>query len=186
MKRIKIFLILIGLLYAITAFTTLLKASPGANRGGTMEWEDPPIRYKWVNGKNVLRRGPNYKVHRRAYDQDVKVWSDATTNAVQEKLGHTVHARTGVYSTRSPFLKGKYTVNAWLYHDWVHPDNTWDGETGQWTVYLNEYAETSDSDWFDLYSPRLTIEKCLADGYATAKDIRFRSAKWRTNVYIPW
>ncbi len=166
------------LLCVVATFTLQLKASPGVNRGGVIEWEDPH--------ENRRGRDPNYTVHRRAYDNDDKVWSDASTDASQSILGHSVHASVNVYSRRSGFLKGSYTVSATLNQDWVEPDNKWDGESGQWFVYLSKHASTSDIDWFDSYVPRDTIEYCLADGCAKAKDVRTRSVRWRTSVYIPW
>ena len=97
MKRITIFLTFLLILCSIVAYTSLLNASPQANRGGTNEWEDP----------HEDRRGdsPNYTVHRSAYDSDDKVWSDAQTIASQTTLAHSVGASVSVYSVRSSFLK---------------------------------------------------------------------------------
>lgn len=179
MKRITIFLTLMLILCSIVAFTQLLKASPSGNDLGTAEWEDPP--------EHLRGDSPNYTVYRNAGDNDVKVWSYADTSASQAVLGHSVSASVSANSVRSGFLHGKYTVNTTLYQDWVDSDNTWDGGSGQWFTYLQQgYASTSDMDWFDSYVPRETIQKCFADGYATAKDVRHRSANWKTFSYIPW
>lgn len=181
MKKASTFLI-IG---TILALCSVLIASPGTNRGGTFETENPPEN----------RRGNSlyYSITRTAYDpkyyaNDGKVWSDATTVAEQLPFGfgHYVSAHTKVESERSIFLKGKYTVSATLNQDWVDPDNQWDGGSDEWNEYLYKVAFTYDTDFSDYYVPKETIEYCLADGYANAKNVRNRSESWQTSVYIPW
>lgn len=182
MKKASTFLI-IGM---ILALCSVLIASPGTNRGGTFETEDPPEN----------RRGNSryYSITRTAYDpeeyanDDSKVWSDATTVAEQLPfgLGHFVSASTYVYSENSIFLKGRYIVSATLNQDWVHPDNRWDGGADEWRKYLYMDASTHDTDFGDYYVPKETIEYCLADGYANAKNVRDSSESWQTSVYIPW
>lgn len=162
----------------IVTLSSLLIASPATNRGGTFETEDPPEDRRGDN--------PNYRITRNAYDSDDKVWSDATTTADQSPFGHSVSTGTNVYSANSIFLKGTYTVSATLNQDWVHPDRQWDGRSGEWNRILNRSAYTGDHDWAANYVPRDTIEYCLADGNASARDIRNSSKRWRTSVYIPW
>ncbi|MCE2400180.1 hypothetical protein J4G08_04750 [Candidatus Poribacteria bacterium] len=171
MKHVAIFLTLMLILCTIATFTSLLKASPGTNRGGTEEVVDPPPIPASVT--------------RTAYDGDVEVWSSAGTKAWQG-IGHQVKASTRVRAMTSQFLKGTYTVSATLNHDWVIEMNKWDGRSGEWRRYLNKGAYTSDMDWFNMYDTTDTIEYCLADGYATARDVRESSKRWSTSVYIPW
>ena len=164
----------------IVILSSLLIASPSTNRSDTSEIEDPPEDRRGNN--------PNYSITRNALDKidDSKVWSDATTTAAQSPFGHSVSTETNVESVISIYLRGRYTVSATLNHDWVHPDRQWDGSSGQWTRYLYKYAYRGDHDGENPHVPRDTIEYCLADGNASAKDVRTRSVRWSTSVYIPW
>ncbi len=181
MKKAFTFLI-IGMMIALCS---VLIASPGTNRGGTSEIEDPTANN---------RTEPYYSIERTAYDPKYyetsgsKVWSDATTFAQQIPFGfgHYVSARARVYSKKSIYLYGNFIVSATLNHDWVHPDNQNDGEADEWHEYLHRVAFTNDQDYGDYYDQKDTIEYCLADGYAKAKNARDRSESWTTSVYIPW
>ena len=166
MKKASVFLIY-GIMTVI--LSSLLIASPSTNRSDTSEIEDPPEDRRGNN--------PNYSITRNALDKidDSKVWSDATTIAKQSPFGHSVSAETNVESVISIYLRGRYTVSATLNHDWVHPAR-----------YLYKYAYRGDHDGENPHVPRDTIEYCLADGNASAKDVRTRSVRWSTSVYIPW
>ena len=58
MKKVFVFLILLTFVTLTFGIFSLLNASPGTNRDGTHEWEDPP--------EHLRGRSPNYTVHRRA------------------------------------------------------------------------------------------------------------------------
>lgn len=98
------------------------------------------------------------KIERLAYDSDGVVWSDAKTSAVY----------------------------AYLNHDWVDESNKRDEDDDDWERHLAEDSSVDDTDWGDSYDATETIEYCVTDGWATARDMRTPSVWYGTSVYIPW
>lgn len=126
------------------------------------------------------------KIERLAYDSDGVVWSDAKTSADDGPFGHTVESSVNVYSSIDPFLRGSYAVYAYLNHDWVDESNKRDEDDDDWYRHLHEDSYVGDTNWGDSYDETETIEYCVTDGWATARDIRTPSVWYGTSVYIPW
>ncbi len=165
MKRLSVFLIII---FTICSLTIIAQ---GYNNRGMYETNGPPFN----------------SINRSAYDSDDSgiVYSDAQTSAHAGLLCHRVTSLSSVNAVRDANLYGQYDVNARLNHDWVDEKRRRDHDANKWNTYLNESANTWDSDNGD-FDPSDTIEYCIADCVAFAKDVRKPGIIYSTNCYIPW